>query len=89
VVDLVLMSNFGMMSLVIGTIPSIIAAIRNKKNLEGFSLIGALGILTGQTVFLFYFLLLQDIITSVLTLPLISFWAIVIFYKLKTKFRRN
>ena len=88
-VDLVLMSNFGMMSLVIGTIPSIIAAIRNKKNLEGFSLIGALGILTGQTVFLFYFLLLQDIITSVLTLPLISFWAIVIFYKLKTKFRRN
>ena len=79
--DLNIISNIGMLLLVIGTLPSIAIVIKNRKNLKGFSMIGSIGIAIGQAVYLFYFLLVGDYLTSALSVPLVVFWFAVIFFK--------
>jgi hypothetical protein len=83
--DINLISNIGMLLLVIGTLPSIIVLLRNRNNLKGFSTIGSVGIASGQAVYLFYFLLLGDYVTSALCVPLVVFWLAVILFKLREK----
>ena len=70
-----------MLALVIGTIPSIISALKNRKNLVAFSTIGSIGILIGQLIYLGYFMILQDYLTSILSIPLIIFWLSVLIGK--------
>ena len=85
--DMNLLANIGMLWLVIGTIPSIYSVLKNRRNLQGFSIIGSLGILIGQSTYLYYFILLNDIITSILSIPLIMFWLIVLLFSFRAKFR--
>lgn len=79
--DISLIANLGMLALVIGTIPSIISALKNRKNLVAFSTIGSIGILIGQLIYLGYFMILQDYLTSILSIPLIIFWLSVLIGK--------
>lgn len=82
-VDMILLANLGMLSLVIGTIPSIWSAIKNRNNLRGFSMLGAIGVMVGQSIYFVYFMLLNDYLTTMLSVPLLIYWAIVLIYTLK------
>lgn len=83
--DINLLSNLAMLSLVIGTIPSMYAVINNRNALKGFSILGCLGILVGQVLYSTYFYLIRDYITCLLTFPLATFWSIVLIFKLRNR----
>ena len=79
--DVNVISNIAMSLLVLGTLPNIAAVIRDRKNLRGFNTLGSVGIFLGQSIYLAYFLLQGDYITSALDIPLMIFWLIVIIFK--------
>ena len=83
--DISLLSNFSMLMLVIGTLPSIYSAWKSRENLGAFSLIGALSLVIGQMGFLIMFALIGDYITSTLSAITTLFWWIVLIYKLKMR----
>ena len=76
--------NIAMFCLLVGTLPSIAKAIKNRTNLIGFSFIGALGLLLGQFLFVIYFAFLGDAITVLFELPLVTYWLLVVIFTKKT-----
>ena len=76
--------NMAMLCLLIGTLPSMIQAVKNRKNLIGFSFIGAVGLLIGQVLFVIYFASLNDVLTTLFELPLVAYWALVVIYTKKS-----
>ena len=78
-----ILASLAMMSLVIGTLPSIRSAVKNRNNLSGFSKVGALVILFGQVLYTTYFLLLQDYLTTLLSVPLITYWVFIVIFSTK------
>lgn len=87
--DLVILSNLAMFSLVIGTMPAFVSLIKSRTNLRGFSLIGTLGLLIGQTLYLIYFGLYEDYITMALCMPLVTYWILVLYFLIRKKLKRN
>jgi hypothetical protein len=83
--DISLLSNLSMFMLMLGTLPSIVAVVKNRRNLSAFSLLGAVGLVIGQTGFLLYFALIGDWLTSGLSVVATVFWWFIMVYKLKEK----
>ena len=83
--EITLLANIAMSLLVLGSVPSIISAIRNRNNLYGFSTIGALIILIGQTMYSAYFLVLQDYVTVLLSVPLMFYWGFIVIFSNKNR----
>jgi hypothetical protein len=79
------LANLAMLSLVIGTLPSIKEALKNRNVLKGFSLFGAFGIAIGQAGYFLYFSIIGDYITTILTTPMITYWLIVIIFVIRGK----
>lgn len=84
-----ILSNFNMLMLVIGTLPSILAVIKNRTNLSAYSLLGSAGIFIGQLGYILYFYLIETPIATLLGLVPTAFWAIVLGYKLKQYWKRK
>ena len=87
--DLTLLSNLAMFSLVIGTIPAYLALIKERNDLKGFSLLGVIGIFMGQLLFTIFFFLSNDYLTTILAFPLVVYWILVLYFLIKTKIRRR
>ena len=80
-----LLASVAMLFLVLGAVPSIQSLIKNRKSLSGFNTIGVLSILIGQSLYTVYFLLLQDYVTTLLTIPLVGYWMLVLIFLVKNK----
>lgn len=81
--SVLMLANFGMLFLLLGTLPSILSAIKSRNNLSGFNVFGALFIIIGQSLYSLYFVMLGDYITTLLSLPLIVYWVLVIIFSIK------
>ena len=84
-----LLASFAMLFLVIGTVPSILSLVKDRKGLSGFNTIGVLSILIGQLLYTIYFLLLQDYMTTLLTIPLVGYWGLVLIFLVKNKDKKG
>jgi hypothetical protein len=83
--DLTILSNIAMFSLVIGTLPAFYTLIKERKKLKGFSLIMAIGVFIGQSLFTVFFFLSNDYLTTTLSLPLVAYWVLVLFFLIRGK----
>lgn len=64
----------------VGTLPMIVAAVKNRNALKGFSWFGAYLTFVGMLSMILAMFILQQYISVVLQLPVISYWAIVSIY---------
>lgn len=87
--DVSILSNIATLSLFVGTLPSIVAIIKNRKCIDSFSAFGAIGILAGQLLFVTYFATIGDWITVLLMTPVTAFWTLVLFFKATVKSKKS
>ena len=80
-----LLSNVAMLCLLVGTLPSIRSAIKNRENLIGFSTIGALVILFGQLLYCIYLVEMTNYIAALLSIPLMIYWTFVVIFSVKKR----
>mgnify|MGYP003394660918 CR=1 FL=1 len=69
----------------IGTLFLIKNVLENKDNLNGFSLNGSILTATGMVFMSVGFLRINDIITFLISIPTLLFWAVVTFYLIRRK----
>ena len=84
-----LLSYFSMVMLVIGTLPSIVAVIKNRKNLLAYSMLGNIGFMIGQFGYITFFALIGQYLSTALGLVPTTFWVTVVAYKLKNWWNRK
>lgn len=82
-----ILSNLAMLSLVLGTLPAYVALLKARGNLKGFSLLGTIGIFTGQLLFTIFFFLSNDYLTTALAIPLVIYWTLVLFFLHRSKIK--
>jgi hypothetical protein len=72
-----------MLMIVLGTLPSIIAVIKNRSNLLAYSLWGSLAFFIGQLGYITFFALIGQYYATALGLVPTVFWAVVVAFKLR------
>lgn len=64
----------------IAAYPMIVAALKNKNSLKGFSLFGAFFTVLGMLVTIITFAYLKTYTSILLALPTLLYWSIVMYY---------